>query len=158
MIKNKAQMEIMGLAIIVVLLVVGMLFAVKYVLFKPQTDYRGEYTKTQLAANLLNSIINTNTECNQITISGLLQDAARNQPLINCGDIGLSDIYVAIVINDILNQTLNNSKMDYYFDASTTSKTVVRIGTRDDNRVRETKVQPLPTDFGTMIITLDLYS
>jgi len=156
--KKKAQMEIMGLAIIVVLLVLGMLFAIKYVLFKPQTDYRGEYTKTQLAANLLNSIVNTNTECNQITISGLLQDAARTQPLIYCGNIPSKD-YVKNVTINILNQTLNNSKLEYYFSAGTQNNpNVVVIGTRDNNRVRETKIQPLPTDEGTMTITLDLYS
>lgn len=158
--QKKSQMEIMGLAIIVVLLILGMLFAVKFILFKPATTYRGEYTQTQLAANILNSILNTNTGCFQISVSELLQDASKypNNNIKDCEEgYPNSRDYVTKTIGDILNQTLTEWKITYYFKAEVPTQTVVEIGTKYTNRETEAKQQPLTTDVGTMIITLNLY-
>lgn len=154
---KKSQMEIMGLAIVVVLLVLGMLFAIKFVLFKTPEDFRAEYTNTQLAANMLNTILNTNTNCSDISVSELLQDASRSYPNIECYG-GNSQAYVNNTINLILTQALNSSKKIYYFKANVPDKVVVRLGTEYTNKVRERKTHFLATDVGTMTIIFDIYS
>ena len=163
---KQAQMEIMGLAIVVVLLVLGMLFMVKFVLFKPQESYRADYTTTQLAANMINTILNTNTECNKISISELLQDAAKDYPRINnCPVYALSSEYVENATETLLENTIGNSglKRDYRFQAvvgnlNNPSKIIVDIGEEpNDFNVRERKTHFLTTDVGVMTIVLDIY-
>ena len=164
--KKKAQMEIMGLAIVVVLLVMGMLFMVKFVLFKPQETYRSEYTTTQLAANMINSILNTNTNCSDISISELLQDAAKNVPRIHdCPGPCISTEYVKFAVNNLLNNTLGDRglKREYRFQAvvgnlNNPTKNLVEEGFEPaDFNVRERKTHFLTTDAGIMTIVLDIY-
>lgn len=78
---KKAQMEMMGLAIIVILIVLGLLFAVRFVIKKdtgekPPTE---EYRTSELAANFLNAMLETNApECYDISFSALYQDCAND--------------------------------------------------------------------------------
>ena len=157
--KRKAQMEIMGLAIVVVLLVLGMLFAVRFILFKEAPTYRKEYTETQLAANMINTILNTNVDvdCSNIAIGELLQDASKVNPDIFCTNGDSSEVYVENAINDLLSEINNTLKKDYYFKASTATKDIVTLGYLDDYRVRERKTHFLQTDSGVMKIILDIY-
>lgn len=155
---KKSQMEIMGLAIVVVLLVLGMLFAIRFVLMKEPEKNREEYTNTQLAANMLNTILNTNSDCNKISISELLQDASKAYPTIVCQGYSTQEDYLRITISSILIRTLNISKKQYHFKASVPDKTVVSIGTEFSNKVRERKTHFLTTDAGTMTVIFDIYS
>jgi hypothetical protein len=156
---KKAQMEIMGLAIVVVLLVLGMLFMVKFVLFKEPQTYREDYTNTQLAANMLNSILNTNTDCYGIPVDELLQDASKALPDIQCPDVTNQTEYLEKTIGEkILNQTLKTWKKTFFFRASVPSQVVVSIGREYSNKIRERKAHFLTTDVGTMTIILDIYS
>jgi len=155
---KKSQMEIMGLAIVVVLLVLGMLFAIKFVLFQPQQTYRKEYTETQLAANMLNTMLNTNTNCNDLSIGELLQDASKAAPdILNCPGPTNSEVFVKEKINNLLTQLNQKLKKEYHFKAYVPGKDVVEIGPVYTNRTRERKTHFLPTDVGTMKIILDIY-
>jgi len=156
---KKAQMEIMGLAVVVVLLVLGMLFAVRFVLFKETPTYRKEYTETQLAANMLNTLLNTNVDsnCSHIAIGELLQDASKINPDITCTNNDKSDVFVADALNIMLSRMNSTLKKDYYFKASTATKDIVELGSLDDYRVRERKTHFLQTDSGVMKIILDIY-
>ncbi len=159
---KKAQMEIMGLAIVVVLLILGMLFAVKFVLFKPQQTYRKEYTTTQLAANTLNTLLNTHTTCNRMSVSELLQDASKDTYNINdCGsptDPQNSQEFVSELIINLTNTTIKETlKRDYYFKASVPGKVVVKTGQESSTKERERKTHFLQTDVGVMTIVLDIY-
>ena len=138
-------------------MILGLLFAVRFILFKPQSTYRSEYTTTQLTANMLNTMLNVNTECNRVSISELLQDASRDSTRINCG-IQNSQSFVNETINYLLNKTLSPLKRDYYFIASVPDKVVVEAGTSLTSRERERKTHFLQTDVGIMTISLDLYS
>jgi hypothetical protein len=156
---KQSQMEIMGLAIVVVLLVLGMLFVVKFILFKEAPTYRKEYTETQLAANMLNTILNTNVDsnCSYIKIGELLQDASKANPDITCTNGQKSDEFVYNAIHDLLDGINQTLKKDYYFKASTAAKDIVELGYLDDYRVRERKTHFLQTDSGVMRIILDIY-
>jgi len=147
---KKAQMEIMGLAIVVVLLVLGMLFAVRFVLFKEPKSYRQDYTTTQLAANMLNTLLKTTTNCNGLSIKELLQEESRGYHSDEC------NINSEI---DVLNNVMNDLNKQYHFKVTVPGKVIVESGEEPKEfNTRERKIQPLTTDVGIMTVVLDIYS
>ncbi len=153
---KKSQMEIMGLAIVVVLLIMGMLFAVKFILFKPQESYREDYTTTQLSANLINTILNTDTNCKGISVTKLLQDASKDNPSIDCYGYE-SGYYVNQTIGYLLWNVTDTLKRDFHFKASVPGKVVSEAGIDYTSRERERKQHFLQTDVGVMTVELDIY-
>ena len=155
---RKSQMEIMGLAIVVVLIVMGMLFSIKFVLFKEDKTYRKDYLNTQLAANTLNTLLNTNTNCNGISISELLQDASKDYHSLNCPGYLNSQEYANLTINYLINKTISSIWVkDYYFEASVSGSIIANAGEEFVNRERERKTHFLQTDAGVMSIIFDIY-
>ena len=77
---KKAQTEILGLAIIVVFIAIGMLFVIKFSLNKPEERTREQFIRSELAANILNSMIDAHTSCRNLDFAALLKDCAENNP------------------------------------------------------------------------------
>jgi hypothetical protein len=75
---RKAQMEIIGLAFVVILISLGLLIYIRLQVGKGTTTIKKTFTESQKAANLLNTVLKTNTYCNGATISTLLQNCAEN--------------------------------------------------------------------------------
>lgn len=77
--KKKGQMEMMGLAIIVILLSLVLLFIVRFVIMREPTTYKKEYRESELAVNFLNALIETEApDCAYTKFSTLFQDCASN--------------------------------------------------------------------------------
>jgi hypothetical protein len=72
---SKAQMEIIGLVMIVILLAMGLLFAVVILTKSPSTEVTRVKESIQ-AANFLNTILSTTTACDKRDVQNLLQDCA----------------------------------------------------------------------------------
>lgn len=70
-------MELMGLAIVVLLIVLGMFFAIKYTLQKPP-EVKKPFMQAELATNFVNALLSTSTEeCKPLsTLKDLLSDCA----------------------------------------------------------------------------------
>ena len=68
----KAQMEILGLVVVVVLILLGLLLFVSFNL-KPgtQRSVKNDFIKTQLAQNYINTLMDTTTSCDNMQISKL---------------------------------------------------------------------------------------
>lgn len=71
--KRKAQMEMIGIAIVVVLLVIGMAFVFK-ALMKPPTRMHEKFTKEQTAQSILIAIGNADSGCRNVEMKDLMQD------------------------------------------------------------------------------------
>ncbi len=71
----RGQMEIFGLVIIVILLAMGLLFAI-VILTKTPTREVQRVKESVQAANFLNTIMSTTSECGKRTVRELLQDCA----------------------------------------------------------------------------------
>ncbi|MBW2996272.1 hypothetical protein KY332_03155 [Candidatus Woesearchaeota archaeon] len=110
--KTKSQMEIMGLAIIVILVALAMLFAIQFIILKP-AETKETLTQEQLAFNTLNAILATNTNCNGLPLSHLIEDCAEGAG-IQCID-GDSCYFAAKEIEKILALSLEEWKRQYYF-------------------------------------------
>ncbi len=73
---SQGQMELMGLAVIIVLVALGMLFALYFVLSAP-ANANSHVRETMMAANFLNTLSRTTTDCFGRDVTWLLQDCAK---------------------------------------------------------------------------------
>jgi len=149
----KGQMEIMGLAVIVILVSAGILFAVNFIILKEPTDYKKEYTQTELASNIVNTLLRTNAPCN-LEFRELYQDCGKapGNPQVRCEGVS-SCKYINDTTSLILNQTLGKWNIGYEFTAGD----IVNIGSCPGERKR--KIFPIPLDPGgerVLSVTLDI--
>lgn len=135
-------MEIMGLMIIVILLIVGVLFALKFVVLKKPADTRDTYTKTQLASNLGIAMMSSTTGCRGTAVRTLLIDCAQNWAFgggISCGGYR-SCAYVNDTVRTILEGTVDQWGTKYYVVASTGDRfedRIIQFNTLDCDPDRE---------------------
>jgi len=75
-------MEAFGLAVIVVLIIIGFFIVVLFKNNQPKSEPQKEYTNDELATNFVNTIINVNVDtCPQYTLGELLVDCASRKAL-----------------------------------------------------------------------------
>jgi len=123
---KRAQMEIMGLAIIVILISIGMLFAIRFVVLKEPTEYKQEFTRSNTASNILNTLLKTTTiDCYGLSFNALYQDCANNIEIECSYTEGGNPVtksscdYVAEKTEYIISQTLEEWHQGYDFKAYT---------------------------------------
>ncbi len=144
---TKGQMEIMGLAIIVILISLGLLFAVQWLLKAPPTQQTQRAKQSVLAANFLSTMLGTTTECNKRTVRDLLQDCALTQGATMCAD-QTSCEYVNQVMGSVFNSTMKKWNADYYFHTTgSTSTESIKFG-KACTGSKEGKEHPLPISPG----------
>ena len=118
---KKSQMELMGIAIVAVLLSMILLFVVRFVILAPSSEVGRTYGESEQAANFLNTMLKTNApDCSDVKFSTLIQDCTKNYPSgdILCDD-GVNPRYSCLYLEDKLDilfrETLEEWKVDYYF-------------------------------------------
>lgn len=155
---RKGQMEILGLAVIVILVSLGMLFVVKFVILEKPSTSKATFTHTQMASNMLNSLLKTSTGCRGTDVTELLQDYVTSRQIV-CPDRS-SQEQLDMIFNDVFNQTLNTWKKQYLFTVSLNDNVyfVQQNGECEGMTQRQSETFPLPTEKGTMIIRLDICS
>lgn len=107
---KKSQMEMFGLAMIVILIIVGFFIFVSFRSKTPVQNYRNEYIADQTATNFVNSIVNVNIkECDSNTLKNILISCAKkDNTQCNGKD-------ACIVANETLLLIANRSLMRQYF-------------------------------------------
>ncbi|MFT4304316.1 MAG: hypothetical protein ACMXYG_07150 [Candidatus Woesearchaeota archaeon] len=86
-INKKAQGEIVGITIVMVLIMLGIIFVIRFVVLPDRYDIKQAYDMTQTASNFMDSAMKTTTNCNKLTVTELIQDCAENYGtsfLYNC--------------------------------------------------------------------------
>lgn len=150
---RKGQLEIMGLVLVVVLVSLGMLFLLKFVVFKPVGEERATFTRSQLATNTLDALIKTETECEGRTIEELINDCIGFQQYDDCNGLGSCN-FLDEKISFIFEETLVKWQKHYNFQVSKSQVTMITI---DDGwgcpGERDSHYQPLP---GAILIRLDV--
>ena len=105
---KKAQTEIMGLAIVVILIIIGMTFVIRFMLAKEPVDIKAEFTRAEIASNTLNTLLKTvSKDCNGLSMTELLQDCGQSQSIFCNGQ--RSCIYVEEATQEIFSKTLDES-------------------------------------------------
>ncbi len=158
MIKNKkSQAEIIGLVIIVLLITMGLLFVVKFVILREPSDIKRGFVHSELASNMINVLLKTTTDCRGSSVTELFQDCAGFKR-IDCDGIDSCD-KVDETIEMIFNNSLEKWNKPYEFSAYLVgSKPIIEksYGKCSRNIDRESKTYPIPTDWGTLFIQLDI--
>lgn len=155
---KKSQIEIMGLAIVVILVIIGMLFVVRFVVIRKPAEFKAEFTQTQLATNMLNAFLNSDTKsCSGMSITNLLQDCAQAQSFI-CDDGKGSCVYVRDAAKEIFSKTLEEWKLDYYFLVYFQGESpIIKLGNECAGD-KKSKIFPVPTSTRSIYTKLDICS
>ena len=132
-INKKSQMEAFGLAIIVVLIIIGLFIFVSLRAKETTTDPRKEYIYDQMASNFVNSIAGVHVkECyeNRFTISDLARSCALGEN-VQCQGIG-----ACMLLNSTITKVLENTlvKQNFAFRFYTENLNMQGIGEIDINR------------------------
>jgi len=153
---KKCQMEILGLAIVVVLILVAVIFVIRFLVVKAPSDYRKGFISDELASNTLNTFIDTTAkECYYLTMSQLLQDCAEPKS-ITCGNEKDSCEYVKSTANDIFKDTLDKWNIKYEFSAYIVEKSpLFKIG-QSCTSEKKSKIFPIPISSTSMYTKLDI--
>lgn len=105
----KAQMELMGMAFVVLLVSIGIIFAVRFVILSPSQSIVSEYIKNQLPNRWASAAFHTNLPaCHGATLQTVIQDCAENQNgvgLIDCSGYS-SCVYANATMEVMLQETL----------------------------------------------------
>jgi hypothetical protein len=118
---RKGQFEIMGLAIIVVIIAFAILLSLRFLKPSETTDLKKDITDSTLASNMLNVILKTTLKCKDIDLKSLLQDCAegvKNKEYCAPGDNDPCGKVKGIINDSILRKTLDVWKKDYTFKAT----------------------------------------
>ena len=156
---RRAQMEILGLTIVIILIMLGVLFAVQFVIKKPAPDLRKSFVRTQLASNMLNAMLGTNTECQDATVTELLQDCATTQTLYCTTEefTGDSCKYAEAAMGLMFKETVTKWNFDFNFSIQgPAGVSAIRFEKGDCSGEKETKIHPIPTRSGTVTLRLEL--
>ena len=152
-------MEIMGLAIIVILIMLGVLFAIRFVLLAPDEDVAGEFRESQLVSNTLTVMVQTHTDCQDATVAALLQDCATTGSL-RCPR-GDACAHVRSVFEGYFAETFDRWQREYDFSVSGNRRVEdIRVsrGKCSAEMARESEAAEthVPTTAGTITLSFRL--
>jgi len=113
--KKKAQVEIVGLLIIVILVVIVVSLVMKFKVSEKPRQIQKDYMHDQMSTSFLLTLLRSNTQCSgEITFEEAFQNCANHQTISCPGYSGVCD-YLNGSIKGILNQTLNVWEIGYKF-------------------------------------------
>lgn len=154
--QKRAQMEILGLAIVVVLVLMATIFVVRLAGMKTPVNYRKGFVSSEIASNMLNAFLKSaSQDCSQLTITELLQDCAQGQS-IKCDNDEYSCAYVNSTAIGIFAKTLDKWSMKYEFLAyKNINSPLINLG---DKCLKEkiSKEFPIPISSDKMYVKLDI--
>jgi len=145
-------MELMGLAIVVILVSLAMLFVIRFIVLQEPADFKKEFGQSQLASNMLNTLLKTtNPDCHDLTFTEIFQDCARNpdSPSVQCHDLNNSCEYLDYEVRGILNRTLDDRFILYDFSAKVNNEDAIGIVPEISQRCKrgyKSKQFPIPVD------------
>ena len=154
--QKKSQMEILGLAIVVVLVLMATIFVVRFVGMKTPVNYRKGFVSSEIASNMLNAFLKSaSQDCSQLTMTELLQDCAQSRSII-CDNGQDSCNFVESISKKIFESTLDKWSMEYEFLAYTNSnQPLIKLG-KPCRSEKRSKLFPIPINTATMYVKLDI--
>jgi len=157
-IDKKAQLEMIGLVIIVIIVITALMIYTIYKMSNPPQNLPKRYMNKQLATNFLVSILHTSVkDCYNLSLADLIVDCANTFPSISCQDYRGSCEVVNKTIFNILNQTLIDWGVSFNLSIERTPIRFVNLGC--DSRVtsKEQGFEILPLNsFENVEIILDI--
>lgn len=168
------QFEIMGLAVIVILVTLGMLFALS-TLSGTDTSLQQTFEQKRLATDFIKASLDTQAPtCAKATLRELFQDCAQTQT-IRCTKSNGAEQNSCLFLKDtyklLFENTLKKYRQQYFFkvEGACVGDTAKKLCQITQGNVgadplnpkpcpgeREISTQPLPTRSGTITLTLEI--
>ena len=158
---RRAQFEIMGLAFIMILVMMGILFGL-YVMSRPEPQLARDFSQSQLASNWLNAYKGMSTTCHGADITRLLQDCASSGQ-IDCGGKS-SCAFAREITHELLNNTLGSWNRQYNLSLSGATnpgdpplslEAIGAANTRCTGNIQRDE-QPIPSRAGPIFLRLSI--
>lgn len=155
---KRAQMEVMGLAIIVIIISISMLFIVSFFVLKKPATYKEEYTKTELASNMLSTLMRTTMDgCRGMSMEEIYASCARDpsNPEISCNATHNSCQFLNSTTRSLLNNTLGRWSMGYELHAIARTE-ILKIGRCPGAKKQKGYPIPIGAVGENLQVTLDI--
>jgi len=159
---KKTQMEILGLAMIMLFLSFGLLFVVRFVVMTKPVDVKKSYLHTEMAQNMLTAMMKTTTGCKGTSLQDLLEDCGKYREIDCDNDPSTEDScrYANATIDMMLNNTLRKWNKIHEFNVSIGDDTLLFFeygNSTNLDRERKINLIPLYPQPGSIFIKLDIY-
>lgn len=102
-------MEVMGLAVIIVLMIIGLFFIIKFNSPKQSDSIEEDYYYTQLGGTFISSLLKTDVENCGLNVKDLISNCYNHVNVCGNSDCNLS----RDVINELLSKTIANLTKGY---------------------------------------------
>ena len=153
-----AQTEIIGLAIVVILVILGMAFVTRFKMTEEPAQHKKEFTQAELATNMLNTFLRTTSDdCSEYSMTELLQDCGENPDHFICvGDTVRSCDYVKQEAQKIFDETLGKWNINYEFKVFHEEENPILTLGQVCSGNKKSKTFPVPTNSRTLLVKLDI--
>jgi len=152
---KKAQVEIMGLTIALLLIILGIVFVYSFISENGPIQYKKQFTQTELASNTINTLLKTTSDCNGLSMTELLQDCSQNQNVVCLEDQNSCD-YVTTVAEQIFRNTLEKWGISYEFEVFFDEENPILVIGEACVGDKKSKTFPIPTDSGILKVKMDV--
>lgn len=160
---KRSQMEVFGLAVIVILLVIGMVFMIAFVVKQKPMEFKTEVKNSKIASFFVSSLLETNMpDCQDIKMRDIFTDCAAytsEKGTILCEGAGLKSCYYIKQKMPVFLSVLKKWKIMYNFkatEAGSVTKYIYEDNTCTGKFDKQLKQFPLPTDSGPMVAVLEI--
>ena len=152
---KKGQQEIMGLAIVIILIILGIL-AIARLGPSQEFSYKKHYEQSLLASNMLDTLLTTTSrDCNGVSMAQILRDCFDNPDGLGVCNVQDSCAYFEQQAKEIFGNTLESWKINYEFSVFYNERSpIIKFG----NSCTEKKSEsfPIPTKAGILYVNLDI--
>src|SRR3989344_1032060 len=163
---KKAQTEIIGLVVIVLIISVAMMFLLFFVTKGSDVDSLKNFDNELHAYNSIVSIIQTNSDCRSYTFSDLIKQCALSQTQYLPQECSTEPIttceFVQREISYILEQSLKlvNEEYEFYVYTEFDQTQIIGISSENADTLCQSKItsatQPIRYGAGYLFVTLDI--
>jgi hypothetical protein len=147
---GRGQLEVFGLAVIVIILTIGFFIMVSFKIREKPSEYQKKYIYEQMPSNFVNSIISVSVDnCNGQSVKQLFIDCASTHS-IYCSNGGLSTTScgeLENIIGIILNRTLvmENYRFNFYTKGLARDINISNLNCQISSPEKKAKEIPIPT-------------
>jgi len=162
---RKAQLEMVGIAIVVVLIIIGATVFISLSL-KPPSKAHAKFAQKEMAQNIVDTLVKASTNCKGLDFAAVLEECSKSGDAgsLICEDGRRPCMYAREEISGILDKILGLRKLDYQFTAKTdigsafddieTSGCTRELIDSGKVTVETPGIQPIPLYPGTLTLML----
>ncbi len=153
-------MEILGLAIVVVLILIATFFVVRFLVFKTPADYRKGFLSSELASGMINVLLRVDDNSCSQPIVELIRNCAESNNIC-CGGCGTAnEIYscqfVESAAAQIFSKTLDEWEYKYEFSIYQDANALaVYLGEKCLGE-KKSESYSIPSSSSTIYVKLDI--